>query len=277
LAAGLAWNADPIHIRYGSVPDALVDPRGQGVDYEAKPGQFLLWLDGIARYLVSEGKEIVIEPAPDSCEDEIRLFLLGSVLGALLHQRGRLVLHGSAIETKRGAVVFVGPQGAGKSTLAATFRARGFRVLADDACTIDFASQCPQVYPGLVHIKLWADAAEKLAYDARQARVVRPMIGKYAFTLDDEFDLGPVQLHAVYELAPGDTQCLELKPLKGEEMFRVLLRNTYRKHLLKDLGVQGHHFKQVTTIARHVKVQRIARPQTVFLLNELADVIQEDF
>ena len=54
--------------------------------------EFLLKLDDIARFLVQHGEEILIQPAAESDEDGIRLFLLGSALGALLHQRGRLIL-----------------------------------------------------------------------------------------------------------------------------------------------------------------------------------------
>ena len=61
------------------------------------------------------------DPAPgrDLYESDVRVFLLGSCIGALLHQRGILVLHAGAIHTDKGAVLFTGPWGIGKSTLLA--------------------------------------------------------------------------------------------------------------------------------------------------------------
>ena len=51
---------------------------------------------------------------------------------ALLQQRGVMTLHASAIETQAGAVLFAGPSGIGKSSLAAALVERGNTMLADD-------------------------------------------------------------------------------------------------------------------------------------------------
>ena len=81
-----------VRIRRGEVPDELDDPVGTGVLYQAKPNEFLLSLDAVAGYYVTDGREIVVEPVPGATDDEVQLFLLGSALGALLHQRGLLVI-----------------------------------------------------------------------------------------------------------------------------------------------------------------------------------------
>ena len=51
----------------------------------------------------------------------VRLYLLGTCMGALLFQRKLLPLHGSAVVINGKAYAFVGDSGAGKSTLAAAF------------------------------------------------------------------------------------------------------------------------------------------------------------
>ena len=94
----------------------------------------------VARYLVSGGCEIIIEPHPTATEKDVRLFLLGSAMGALLLQRGIWPLHGSAIAGRSGAALFVGVSGSGKSTLVGAFHQRGFQVLADDVCAITAGS-----------------------------------------------------------------------------------------------------------------------------------------
>ena len=85
-----------------------------------------------------DGNQIVIDAAPDATDRNVRLFLLGSALGALLHQRGLLPLHANAIDLGGGAVAFSGHSGAGKSTIAAWFHDRGHRILADDVCVVGF-------------------------------------------------------------------------------------------------------------------------------------------
>ncbi len=106
-----------VQIRLGAVPEQLEHPTGQGVLYQASANQFLLSMNHIARYLVRNGNEIIIQPALNALESDIRVFLLGSVFGALLHQRELLVLHASAIGTDAGAVLFTGPSGIGRCSV----------------------------------------------------------------------------------------------------------------------------------------------------------------
>jgi hypothetical protein len=139
LVPAEAPDAEPDdRIRLGPMPQALDDAKKKGVLYQISPDRFLLGLGKIARYLVSEGREIVIERVPGGSDDAVRVFLFGSVFGALLHQRGVLPLHGSAVMPSRGATIFAGPSNSGKSALAAAFHRRGYDVLADDVCAITF-------------------------------------------------------------------------------------------------------------------------------------------
>src|SRR5579872_2437348 len=135
LAPGCGLELD-VTIRAGSVPETLDQAYAVGVLYRAAPGRFLLNMPRIARYLASDGNAIVIERAAGADDADVRVFLLGSVFGALLHQRGVLPLHGSAVEAAPGAVLLLGASVSGKSTLGAEFQRRGYRVLADDICSV---------------------------------------------------------------------------------------------------------------------------------------------
>ena len=88
-----------VRIRYAPVPTSLPDPLGEGGNFQAAQDKLLLVVWDVARYLVVKGQEILIEPFPNCPENGLRLFLLGSAFGALLHQRGLLVMHASAIQT----------------------------------------------------------------------------------------------------------------------------------------------------------------------------------
>src|SRR6266566_3927655 len=84
----LPGRGDPdVHVRLGPVPEQLSHYSAEGVLYQASTRQFLLKINHIARYLVSNGSEIIVDPAPGAEMDAVRLFLFGSVFGAMLHQR----------------------------------------------------------------------------------------------------------------------------------------------------------------------------------------------
>ena len=72
-------------------------------------------------FCIQEGKRIIVSPIEGSDEDEIRLYILGTCMGAILMQRKILPLHGSAVAIDGKAYAIVGDSGAGKSTLASAF------------------------------------------------------------------------------------------------------------------------------------------------------------
>lgn len=268
---------------FGTTPTALDAPTGQGVAYQARVNEFLLCLPGVARFWVQDGSRITIEPDVGVDEDTIRLFLLGSVLAALLVQRGQVILHGSAIETERGAAVFVGQSGIGKSTTAAAFQQRGHRVLADDVCSIawDAAAQRAFVHPGLAHLKLWADSRDKLALQEAAVRRVRPELEKYALPLLESYDPQPVPLHAVYILqtAPRNDALAEWKieELGRLEKARELEHNLYRMRFMDDLGRREQIFQELTRATRRARVCRVTRPEKGFRLDELVEHVSADW
>src|SRR5687767_37791 len=100
-----------------------------GVDLQ--DDALVLRIPEVASYRI-DATSILVSPAPAVPEQNLRLYLLGSAFGALLHQRGLLPLHANAVEIDGKAVAFMGASGEGKSTLAAWFHDRGFNIIADD-------------------------------------------------------------------------------------------------------------------------------------------------
>jgi hypothetical protein len=113
-------------IRYGDVPEFLDDVTASGRDWQISSKQLLLKIKGVATYWANGSEEVWIDRDPDARDDDVRLWLLGSTLGFLLHQRRILPLHASAIRTDKGAVLFTGFSGAGKSTMLGAMVKRGY-------------------------------------------------------------------------------------------------------------------------------------------------------
>src|SRR5450759_855791 len=87
LLPGKAGGNSDIVIRYGKVPEELENPADSGARWQTAPGQYLLNLKRVGRFLVRDGCEVVIQPVEAISEDEIRTFLLSACLSILLHQR----------------------------------------------------------------------------------------------------------------------------------------------------------------------------------------------
>ncbi len=264
-------------IRLDSVPHELEQTQVRGPYYEISSNCFLLKIDQVARYLVSDGSEIIVEPHPAAAEKDIRLYLLGSAMGGLLHQRGVWPIHGSAIASQRGAALFVGASGSGKSTLAGAFHQRGFQVLTDDVCAITAGSDSIiQVWPALPRLKLWSDSVAKLGGEPNQLTRTQTEIDKYDVLLQ-RFGCEAMAIKAVYALYISDNhEAIHLMPLKGFDKIQELTANTYRLHILTGMRLAPQHFQQAQALARQARVVRVTRPPQPFLIDELVDMIERD-
>ncbi len=270
--------AADIIIRLGEVPETLLNGRLIDEFYQVGRQQFLLTVEEAGRYLVRNGNEIIIQPAPNSIESDVRLFLLGSCLGALLHQRGMLAIHASSIETRQGAVLFTGHSGCGKSTLLAAFLQRGYEMLADDITAISTdGNGVPMVFPALPRSKLWADAAEHLGHDPVSLIPLRPDARKYALPTRRQFSRQPVPLGKIFLLDPKDEDELSIEKLEKMGGFQVLLDHTYREQFLGAMETREAHLQMATAAASQSTFYRVLRPATSYQLLELADLIEDYF
>jgi hypothetical protein len=267
LVAGKGLLPD-VSVRYGSVPLELEQVQARGKFYQIAAGHFLLDIERVARYLVCHGGEITVAPYPHADEGAVRLFLLGSAFGALLHQRGDWPLHGSAIATDRGAAIFLGASGNGKSTLAGAFHQRGCPVLSDDVCAIRVnRDRVAQVWPAYPRLNLWPDAVIKLGREPDQLQRNHNTLAKYELPLP-RFSMGPVAIYAIYALYITPQAGVQLTPLKGFEKVQELTSNTYRLHFLRGMQLEQRHFQQAQTLARQARLVRVTRPsQPFFLMN----------
>ena len=263
--------------RLGDVPAELPGCRQKGARFQVTSGRLLVWLDQVARYLVSDGREVVVQPESGALESDLRLFLLCSPMGALLHQRGFLPLHASAIATPRGAVVFMGGSGAGKSTLAASFQRRGFRVLADDISAVRFAPDgVPWVMPGLPQLKLWPDAISRLGSNADDLARLRPQVEKRALPFRETFHAEPLPLDHIYLLRVRAAKDVAIERISGMDRLPRLMQNAYRAQFVPGLGLSAELFEAASRVANAVRLTCISRsaegdPDLV------ADRIAQDF
>ncbi len=237
-----------------------------------------VWLDipGICWLLISNGRQIQVDPNAGADDDDVRLYILGSAMGAILHQRGFLVLHANAIYVDDGAVLFAGDSGAGKSTTAAVLHQMGYQVLSDDVVAIDDRGF---IVGGFPQIKLWRDALDSLNISPDGLQQIRLQQQKYRFPLPPGRQNLQLPVKAIYflEVAEEDEQhMVEKIPLGGMEKFTYLNGHTYRRQFMEGLGLKPRHLGLCTMLAEKTPMARLTRPRNGFTAKALAELVLQD-
>lgn len=262
-----------VTIRFDNVAEnGLADGEQLGPFLWAAPNTLWLQVPNVARFLVRNGNEIIIDPADGIDDDSIRVFLLGSAFGALLFQRGLLVIHGNAVRIGDECLICVGPSGAGKSTLAAAFMQRGFDVLADDVVPVNDAGLA---LPGFPRIKLWQDAAEQFAIATDDLRRIRPEMNKFNLLVAD-VEQRALPIRWIYILGNDHIDEITFEPITGMAKFMPLQHNTYRAKFLQGMQLKSQHLSLCGKLASKIRLSRLTRPKLGFTANAMVDAILKD-
>jgi hypothetical protein len=261
-------------IKFGTTPQSLKNPLFTGVRFQTSGQEFLLTVDSIARYYIQNGNSITIEVFPDSEMSEVRLFLLGSALGAVIHQRGLLPFHGSSVKLGDSAIILSGLSGAGKSTLAAAFRQKGYHILSDDISVISFSPEgLTLVHPGYPQMKLWTDSIQKLGDDPSKYSQIRKRIEKHSIPIESSFWNQPLPLSRIFIINSSNLGELKVELIKGVEKISLLKTHTYRFNFVSGQQMHAKHFKSFEMLAKNVDVFRLTRPSGKFIFDELINLI----
>lgn len=248
-----------VHIRLGLIP-AMEGERHDG--FAVTPEGALLNVPRAGRYLIRDGREIVLEPDPTGAETNRRLYLLGSAFGVILHQRNLLPLHANSIEISGSAIAFLGHSGAGKSTMAAWFHDRGFNVLADDVCVVTTDGNGPPLaQPGIPRLRLWRDALEASGRTPEGYELSFDDMDKYNVPTRPGEAKRPLPLGAVYLLDSPNPEIrrTSFQRLTGVAALEALVSNTYRGAYVQMLGGTQRHLSACIAMARMVPVFAISR------------------
>ncbi|MFM7361745.1 MAG: hypothetical protein ACKO6F_07510 [Cyanobium sp.] len=229
------------------------------------PGDLRLRVEQIGRFRISGGERIAWQRDHAAVSDQdLRTFLLGSAVGALLIQRGMLVLHGNALERDGEAIVCLGHSGAGKSTLAYALMQQGWRLLADDLVAIGPGAL---VLPGIPRIKLWHDAAIAFGLDPHTLPPIRQGLHKYLLIGDAlQRASHPAPLRALYLLQQrrqdaAATQPPRISRIGSQKAAALRLRNqAYRPRFVRGLGQEGANFLALARLQQQVPLATLPLP-----------------
>ncbi|MBQ4551085.1 MAG: hypothetical protein IJA49_08340 [Oscillospiraceae bacterium] len=208
---------------------------------------------------VTDGRMIQVDPFENYSESKMGLYLMGSGMGAILIQRGFMLLHGSCVTDGKNTILITGDSGAGKSTTAAEFLKRGWKLVTDDVTCIFDQDGVPMVQSSYPSQKLWQDAMD--CYDVEQDDVHSLYFSqdreKFGVNVTQHFYEGVCPLTMVVRLVAGDEPC-SISAIEGITKADQLLRNSYRSNFIA-MENRQRHFQRCVTMSTKIPMALAVR------------------
>lgn len=256
--------------------------------WKVSPGGYyqLRYRDGTEFFLDPSGSRVWGQAPEGATPEDLAIYLLGPVLGFLLRLRGITCLHASAVMVDNSALAFLGPPGAGKSTLAAAMTQMGYMSISDDVVPLREKGNVFLAISGIPRLCLWPAAVAHL-YGSPEAlprlipeNSLDPGWDKRWLDLSrvrpQSFPPSP-PLGAVYCL--GDRQAeadFRVEPLSPGTGLMTLVANAYRSELL-DKDLRAQEFATLARLVTQVPLRRVIPPTDLARLPRLCEAILEDF
>jgi hypothetical protein len=242
--------------RFGSVPGAIADPLFDQDGFLLSRDSFLFTTESGIRYHYALGQGIVAFLPGEQCDDEYRLYLWGTVFGAVAWLNGYFPLHASAVSVGGRAIAFTADSGVGKSTLAAALAARGYPHVCDDTLALVLTNGSPLAVPDRKPLKLWEDAFSLVG--AERLGPITSMPGKsYAAAASRSHDALP--LTDLIVLEEGDS--IALTPIRGVAKLDSLAEAMYRDFIPRALGRKAAYHADLLALANAIGMWRLTRPR----------------
>lgn len=266
-----------VQIRTGYVPETLDGTHVSGYKFTAKSGNLLINCKLIAKILVSDGNQLLVELRPKVQDYEVRLLLLGWGFSGLLQQRDILPLHGGAVKIGQECLILCADEQVGKSTLTAAFVQAGYQFLDDNIIAIQDVGSLLTVIPGYPQIKLWADALTLLGIEPVDLQPVRPGIPKYALDFRSMFHDTPLPVGAIYILSLTRQPELKLITLSGTDKIAALSSQIFCQRFVHGLGKGDFQFKFLLNLAQQVEVTQVLIPEPRPSPKNLVDILMDEY
>ncbi len=221
----------------------------------------LRYAEGMRIHIASGGGEVWADWDAPLTEADAVTFLLGPVMGAVLRERGVLVLHASALVLDGRAWAFVGPAGVGKSTLAAAGAVSGLPVVTEDVLALRQAGADWFAMPAYDQIRLWDEGAGLVTALGETLPTLTPTWPKRAFDLVARGFAranSPTPLGGIFLLATRDDDGSppRIEAVAPMESLTELLAHGYVNYLL-DTSAQGRELPVLAALAHDLPIRRL--------------------
>lgn len=207
-------------IRFGKIsPDGLADPLEVTFAFQRNNHEFWLNIPSLARFLISNGETIIIEPLNSIDESSLVAFVFSIAMEMLLKQRKLCVFPGFAIKLGNSAIAFTGPPGQGYAMLQGAFFKKGYAFVATQLLALN---QGAEILPGIAHLEFWPEVASGLGFNVNLLKTVRPAIEKSILPLGRQFFSQKLPLQGMLVLKQRKEGETKFFPLKNSEKIQYL-------------------------------------------------------
>ena len=243
-------------------PDESVEFNFRYNNLLIRENKLILKVPGVGDFEISDGRKIYWHNAIENyLEHEIRSYLLGSVIGALLIQRENLVLHANALTNDKKTIVCIGDTGRGKSTLAYSLMKKGWKLLSDDLVAV---TNTFKVLPGIPRIKLWQDAINYYGIDKNNLTKVRSDMEKFQLSGDQILSAyNKSRVSSIYILEDHCNIKIKEEIIQEKEKFFELFKHIYRPIYVNGLNKKIHYFKKISELIKKVPIYKLSLPRSL--------------
>lgn len=255
-----------------TVPSQIDGATTCGVFWQASNEHFLLNIPDVARYLVTGGNTICVEPSPLASSAEVARFMIMTPLAALAYQKGLLAFHAAAVSDHRGVILLAGDSGVGKSTLLFSLLQRGWTMLADDMAVLERDSMGQLVVnAGLPSVALWPNSLNKQGVENKNLSFIDA--NRLEFIPKTRFAEGALPLRAIFWLGVNSSKKIDLEELHGSLYFRASGALLYNSHIADALCNRLSYLQQMALLTKSTPLLRLRRPRGSWCVEELANIV----
>lgn len=254
LGARVHWAQVP-----ASLPDATDLETFADVEMRATLTS-VYYRDPRVTFRVDGTTDVTIEVADDVTPASVEAYLYGIVARILLMHAGRFNLHATIVATDVGVIAIGGESGAGKSTTAAEFAARGARLVIDDVAPlrVDDTGVVVEPYPRPVH--LFPHAAARTGLPQSGPQTTAGPRGKLALDLAQPSGEAVVDRLVVLSARDDDVPRVDVAPITGGERLRAVVGLSNLTGLATLGPRRASYFAWATQVADRLPVHSVSRP-----------------
>lgn len=279
---GISDEIGNTHLKVGNSPDVIIRfgkvnfPQDKLIkkNFIVTEDSIYIFEKNIGKVKIYDGKEIIIEPSKNVNNTIFLPHNLGMPLALLLHQRGLLVLHGSAIVSNKSIIGILGQSGEGKSTTTYGLYKSGFDFFSDEFIVIDLTNpEEPIASPGFPMLKLSKDLINHFENDSNTILTPIPDSDKYIYKIDLRYNKNSLPLKQIYILKNGKKT--NISELSLQDALMSLIENNYCI-AFKD-SYDAKIFPMCVNLLKNIKINNLEIVHSYDKLPEISKIIETNY